>query len=1150
MFKNTASQKLIVFAFDATTNLPKTGDAANLTAYVSKDYGAVTVLGDTSATEMDATNAKGYYLFDLTQAETNADVELFSAKSSTANIVVIGVPARVLTSCLPNVAAGASGGVTIAGSNAATTFASLTCTGAFTISDGIVVTCSTTDKSAFSCTGNGIGNGGVFKSGGGATGDGLRLESNSASGYGLQGIGTGSNNAAIKLTPTGTGEAILASGKITVSGAVAFQSTFAVTTSTALGALSCTTLTASGAVAFQSTFAVTTSTSLAALSCTTLTASGAVAFQSTFAVTTSTNLAALSCSTFSASGLVQFNSFTCNTNFLVAGTTSFTGNVAMAAGVTITQSTANTAGLTITGNGSGAGIKSTGGAAVTTTAAGPGISFVGGAASTSAGGVAGFGVLITGGAGAASTNGAEGGLKSIGGGTNTVASNAHGFTITGTSTGDGINATSGGGATGNGITATAASTNGSGMKYVSTGTGSGILTDKITASGAVAFQSTFAVTTSTALAALSCTTLTASGAVAFQSTFAVTTSTSLAALSCTTLTASGAVAFQSTFAVTTSSSLGALSASTVTFSGAVAFQSTFIITGATTFTGAITGTNASNNLRINGIAPGGAGGLFIAGSNAATTVASLTCTGQFLINDGMSITCSTTNRTAFSAVGDGSGMGINATGGDGAGSIGIRARSADSIGTGIGFQCTAHANGGIAMQLASPGPTTSLQIDGPVVVAETIDVAGATTFAGVSTGALACTTFTASGAVAFQSTFAVTGASTFTGTVTFLGDFKIDSNFYVTGVTTFTGVFTASAGFVNAYPVGAYYPSNVIDSGTAQSATGTTLVLRAAAAFANSELIGATVVIRSATAGAGQRRLITANVGATDTVTVDTWTTTPTGTILYDIIGTAPVAASAGGDPWATALPGAYGAGTAGFIVGTNLNATITSRMATYTQPTGFLAATFPSGTIANTTNITAGTITTTTNLTNLPSIPANWITAAGTAADFGTEIAAAVWQDTVAGDFTVASSIGKSLYTAGVVPGAAGGILIAGSNAATTFAGLTTGALSCTTITTSGLVTFNALTVTGAMTVGTNSIPWNAAWNASVQSDCAAAISADAVDGLTHASYQETLLAAVSGVSTVSGSTQSFKKRDGTTEKLAVTVGTTPGERTVSTIT
>ncbi len=112
MQKNVASQKLIVFAFDSTTNLPKSGDAANITAYVSKDYGTVTVLGDTSATEMDATNAKGYYLFDLTQAETNADTLLFSAKSVTANIVVIGVPATVFTTA-PNFNATAitSGGI-------------------------------------------------------------------------------------------------------------------------------------------------------------------------------------------------------------------------------------------------------------------------------------------------------------------------------------------------------------------------------------------------------------------------------------------------------------------------------------------------------------------------------------------------------------------------------------------------------------------------------------------------------------------------------------------------------------------------------------------------------------------------------------------------------------------------------------------------------------------------------------------------------------------------------------------------------------------------------------------------------------------------------------------------------------------------------
>jgi hypothetical protein len=90
MLKNVSGQKIVVFAFDATTGLPKSGDAANITAYVSKDWGAVTVLGDTSATEMDATNAKGLYLFDLTQAETNANTLIFSGKSSTANIVVVG----------------------------------------------------------------------------------------------------------------------------------------------------------------------------------------------------------------------------------------------------------------------------------------------------------------------------------------------------------------------------------------------------------------------------------------------------------------------------------------------------------------------------------------------------------------------------------------------------------------------------------------------------------------------------------------------------------------------------------------------------------------------------------------------------------------------------------------------------------------------------------------------------------------------------------------------------------------------------------------------------------------------------------------------------------------------------------------------------
>lgn len=42
--------------------------------------------------------------------------------------------------------------------------------------------------------------------------------------------------------------------------------------------------------------------------------------------------------------------------------------------------------------------------------------------------------------------------------------------------------------------------------------------------------------------------------------------------------------------------------------------------------------------------------------------------------------------------------------------------------------------------------------------------------------------------------------------------------------------------------------------------------------------------------------------------------------------GNALNAAGAAGDPWSTALPGAYGAGTAGKIIGDNINATISSR--------------------------------------------------------------------------------------------------------------------------------------------------------------------------------------------------------------------------------
>ncbi len=91
MFKNTASQSLTLYAVDASTGLPKTGDGANMVFYVSKDDGSVTAIASASGvpTEIDATNAKGLYKIALSQSETNADKLLFSGKSSTSNIVVV-----------------------------------------------------------------------------------------------------------------------------------------------------------------------------------------------------------------------------------------------------------------------------------------------------------------------------------------------------------------------------------------------------------------------------------------------------------------------------------------------------------------------------------------------------------------------------------------------------------------------------------------------------------------------------------------------------------------------------------------------------------------------------------------------------------------------------------------------------------------------------------------------------------------------------------------------------------------------------------------------------------------------------------------------------------------------------------------------------
>ena len=84
MFKNTADQKCIVFAYDVVADAPKTGDAANITANISQDGASPAASNDANPTEIGG----GLYAFDLTQAETNCKLFALYAASTTANVKI------------------------------------------------------------------------------------------------------------------------------------------------------------------------------------------------------------------------------------------------------------------------------------------------------------------------------------------------------------------------------------------------------------------------------------------------------------------------------------------------------------------------------------------------------------------------------------------------------------------------------------------------------------------------------------------------------------------------------------------------------------------------------------------------------------------------------------------------------------------------------------------------------------------------------------------------------------------------------------------------------------------------------------------------------------------------------------------------------
>lgn len=93
MIKNTSGQKWTVFAFNRSTGEPVTGDAENITANIRIDDNTASAISDTNPTEQE----DGYYVFDLTTAETNGIKLSIFPESVSGGVQVIGCPPVIYT---------------------------------------------------------------------------------------------------------------------------------------------------------------------------------------------------------------------------------------------------------------------------------------------------------------------------------------------------------------------------------------------------------------------------------------------------------------------------------------------------------------------------------------------------------------------------------------------------------------------------------------------------------------------------------------------------------------------------------------------------------------------------------------------------------------------------------------------------------------------------------------------------------------------------------------------------------------------------------------------------------------------------------------------------------------------------------------------
>jgi hypothetical protein len=381
---------------------------------------------------------------------------------------------------------------------------------------------------------------------------------------------------------------------------------------------------------------------------------------------------------------------------------------------------------------------------------------------------------------------------------------------------------------------------------------------------------------------------------------------------------------------------------------------------------------------------GASGGLLISGSNAGTTTfGAVTCTGAFTVSDGINVNRSTTNGSGFTVTGNGTGHGAVITSGSGA--------------TGDGVQMTAASTNGRGLKLFGTGTGEGFLLNGGATANGITIAAGGTSGVGVSIGTTSgdginVSAGTNGAGLVLIGSGSGHGIHATAGTTGGASCFKMDGGNAGLNITptnglainaqggagsqgmTLTGGSTAAGlRVVGGSTSGNGFEAVGTGSGNAVNfnagATGSGWSIAGGATSGDAVSISTTighgvniaatgtskhgVFITGGTAGTSDGLKCVAGTGGVDI----------RGNITGNLVGTVSTLTTYTGDTPQTGDSYAR----LGAPSGASVSADIGTKMATYTQPTGFLAATFPSGTVANTTNITAGTITTTTNLTNAP---------------------------------------------------------------------------------------------------------------------------------------------------------------------------------------